>query len=102
MDLNLNGNNLKIQFQNSPVLEGISVHETIDKVYILVSTVASVHRLVFPHPRKLGSVAAVSIGLDFYLRYDCNQTEEKVFKTFYKLFNSMLKTIKLFYDLMSK
>ncbi len=61
MDVNLSGNQLKVQFQNSPVLEGISVHETIDKVYVLVATVASVHRLIFPHPRKLGSVGSVSV-----------------------------------------
>ncbi|XP_054162696.1 nuclear pore complex protein Nup160-like [Oppia nitens] len=57
MDVNLTGNQLKLHFQKSPVLEGVSIHETIDKVYVLVATVSSVHRFIFNHPRKLGSIA---------------------------------------------
>lgn len=60
LDANLTGNQIRLRFQNTPVLEGISVHETPDQVYILIATVASVHRLIFPHPRKLGSVGTVS------------------------------------------
>ncbi|CAG2101528.1 unnamed protein product [Medioppia subpectinata] len=60
MDTNLTGNQLKLHFQKNPVLEGVSVHETIDKVYVLVATVSSVHRFVFTHPRKLGSISAAS------------------------------------------
>ena len=53
LDYNLTGNQLRLKFQKTPVLEGISVHETIDKIHILVATVGSVHRLSFPHPKKL-------------------------------------------------
>lgn len=60
LDVNLTGNELKLHFQKSPVLEGVSVHETIDKVFILVATVSSVHRFIFTHPRKLGAIATTS------------------------------------------
>lgn len=60
-DYNLTGNQIKLRFQNTPVLEGVSIHETSDQVYILVATVASVHRFVFPHPHKLGTNLA---GID--------------------------------------
>ncbi|CAG2164135.1 unnamed protein product [Oppiella nova] len=61
MDVNLTGNQLKLHFQKNPVLEGVSIHETIDKVYILVATVSSVHRFIFTHPRKLGSIAPLKL-----------------------------------------
>ncbi len=41
------------RFQDSPLLDGISVHESWGHVIILVPTVASVHRLCFPHPTKM-------------------------------------------------
>lgn len=54
LDTNLTGNYIRIHFQNTPVLEGITVHETPNKIIILVATVSSVHKLVFTHPIKLG------------------------------------------------
>lgn len=48
---------LKVGFADAPVLgDSISVLETDSTVTILVATVASVHRLVFPHPSCLGVV----------------------------------------------
>ena len=48
---------LKVSFADAPILgDGISVVETESAVTILVATVASVHRLVFPHPSCLGVV----------------------------------------------
>lgn len=53
MDIELEGNELHLRLQNIPVLEGISIHETPTDVVILFATVGSVHRLIFPHPKKL-------------------------------------------------
>lgn len=52
LDFNLMGNNIRYKFQNTPVLEGVSIHETKSHVVILVATVSSVHRFSFPHPYK--------------------------------------------------
>ncbi|KAL3841807.1 hypothetical protein ACJMK2_019908 [Sinanodonta woodiana] len=53
LDQELSGSHLKYRFQDTPILGGISVHEVHGNVIILVATVASVHRLVFPHPSRL-------------------------------------------------
>uniref|UniRef100_A0A0L8GFP7 Nucleoporin Nup120/160 beta-propeller domain-containing protein n=1 Tax=Octopus bimaculoides TaxID=37653 RepID=A0A0L8GFP7_OCTBM len=53
LDYNLIGSHVRYRFQDTPLLGGTSVHEHQGKVYILVTTVASVHRLVFPHPNKI-------------------------------------------------
>ncbi|ESO97630.1 hypothetical protein LOTGIDRAFT_228261 [Lottia gigantea] len=50
LDLNLCGNYIRYRFQSTPILDGLTVHEVDDHVVILVATVSSVHRLVFPHP----------------------------------------------------
>ncbi|RWS27462.1 hypothetical protein B4U80_09560, partial [Leptotrombidium deliense] len=55
LDVNLIGNQLRLRFQNTHVLDGVSIHETGDQVFILIATVASVHRLILPHPRKLAN-----------------------------------------------
>ncbi|KAH1005345.1 hypothetical protein HUJ04_006346 [Dendroctonus ponderosae] len=52
LDVNLTGNKLKIRFTDSPIIDGLSVRETEENVLILVPTVCSVHRLIFPHPAK--------------------------------------------------
>lgn len=40
------------RFADTPVLEGLSVHETRQYVYILLATVSSVHRIRLPHPNS--------------------------------------------------
>ncbi|KAG1673917.1 Nuclear pore complex protein Nup160 [Nymphon striatum] len=56
MDFNLSGNHVKFHFQDTPIIEGgISIHEIHGFVVILIATVASVHRLLFPHPQKFSS-----------------------------------------------
>ncbi|XP_068081353.1 nuclear pore complex protein Nup160 [Anabrus simplex] len=50
LDVNLVGNALRYRFEDMPVLEGVSIHETESTVIVLVATVSSVHRLTFPHP----------------------------------------------------
>lgn len=60
LDANLAGSHIKLRFKNTPVLNKLSIHETADQVIILIATVASVHRLVLPHPKKLSAIILVS------------------------------------------
>lgn len=53
LDVNLIGNRLRLRFQHTPLLEGVSIFETQSCVVVLAATVASVHRISFPHPRRL-------------------------------------------------
>ncbi|XP_054714672.1 nuclear pore complex protein Nup160-like [Uloborus diversus] len=53
MDLNLKGSHLRLRFQNTPILRGVSVHESGDKVVLLVATVSAIHKITFPHPTSL-------------------------------------------------
>nr|XP_054757535.1 nuclear pore complex protein Nup160-like [Lytechinus pictus] len=50
---NLHGNALRLNFQGSPIIPRVSIHETHSHVVILIATFTSVHRLPFPHPNKL-------------------------------------------------
>ncbi|XP_018568434.1 nuclear pore complex protein Nup160 homolog isoform X2 [Anoplophora glabripennis] len=52
LDVNLTGNRVRYRFIDTPILDGISVHETYENVIVLVPTVCSVHRLIFPHPDR--------------------------------------------------
>lgn len=51
-DIELYGNQLKICLPNTPILEGLSIHEINNEVVILFATVGSVHRLTFSHPKS--------------------------------------------------
>lgn len=53
LDWDLRANRVKYRFQDTPVLSGVSIHETYHHVVILVATVSSVHKLVFTHPKCL-------------------------------------------------
>ncbi|GFR65481.1 nuclear pore complex protein Nup160-like [Elysia marginata] len=53
MDTTLSGNMVRYRFQDSPILPGVSIHEVRGNVVVLVPTVASIHRLVFPHPSQM-------------------------------------------------
>lgn len=68
LDVNLTGNRVRYRFIDTPILDGISVHETYDHVIILVPTVCSVHRLIFPHPdrfhRQVRIVFSIKIKLN--------------------------------------
>ncbi|XP_023209756.1 nuclear pore complex protein Nup160-like [Centruroides sculpturatus] len=72
LDVNLTGSHIRLRFQHTPVLEGVSIHETHDQVIILVATISSVHRLVFPHPRKL-------IGTDYLSFHPSEATLPSIF-----------------------
>lgn len=53
LDINLHGNQVRYKFTDSPVLEGISVTETLSHIIVLVPTVSSLHRFTYPHPDNL-------------------------------------------------
>lgn len=54
LNRDLHYNEFQIQFKNSLILEnGVTIHETADKIIILVTTIVSVHRLVFKHPNQM-------------------------------------------------
>lgn len=53
LDVNLSGNRVRYRFVDTPILDGISIYETFSNVVILVPTVCSVHRLLFPHPNRI-------------------------------------------------
>ncbi|XP_071447164.1 nuclear pore complex protein Nup160 homolog, partial [Hetaerina americana] len=52
LEINLIGNHVRYKFQDTAILEGLSIHEAGggSNVVLLVATVSSVHRLTFPHP----------------------------------------------------
>ncbi|XP_058790727.1 nuclear pore complex protein Nup160 homolog isoform X2 [Phymastichus coffea] len=53
LDINLANNRVKYKFTDTPILDGITIHETDNLIVILVATVSSVHKLSFPHPVSL-------------------------------------------------
>ena len=54
LDHDLRGARVQYRFSGSPILShGVSVHETTNAVVVLVATVGSVHKMAFPHPRKV-------------------------------------------------
>lgn len=53
LDWQLSGNRVRYRFQDTPLLSGITIHETFHNVVVLVATVSSVHKLVFPHPNRM-------------------------------------------------
>lgn len=61
-DIELQSNQLKLRLQNTPILQGISVNETHNEVVILLATIGSLHKLRFPHPRRLPHPSTSSAG----------------------------------------
>ncbi|KAH8034825.1 hypothetical protein HPB51_003112 [Rhipicephalus microplus] len=70
LDVDLVGNRLRLRFQHTPLLEGVSIFETRNNLVVLAATIASVHRLSFPHPRLLnpnvGSTSTCSMRSVFF------------------------------------
>ncbi|XP_074031669.1 nuclear pore complex protein Nup160 isoform X2 [Leptinotarsa decemlineata] len=52
LDVNLTANRVRYRFTDTPILDGVSIYETYENVIVLVPTVCSVHRLIFPHPER--------------------------------------------------
>ena len=53
LDVNLSNCRIRYKFVDTPILDGISIHETVESVIILVVTVYSIYKLTFPHPDKI-------------------------------------------------
>ncbi|XP_032683313.1 nuclear pore complex protein Nup160 homolog [Odontomachus brunneus] len=53
LDINLANCRVRYKFTDTPILDGISIHETVNSVIILIVTVSSVHKLLFSHPDKI-------------------------------------------------
>ncbi|CAL7942667.1 unnamed protein product [Xylocopa violacea] len=53
LDINLANCRVRYKFTDTPILDGISIHETVNSVIILIATVSSVHKLSFPHPERI-------------------------------------------------
>lgn len=53
LDVNLANCRVRYKFTDTPILDGISIHETANFVVILIATVSSIHKLSFPHPDKI-------------------------------------------------
>ncbi|XP_072392736.1 nuclear pore complex protein Nup160 homolog [Diabrotica undecimpunctata] len=52
LDINLTANRVRYKFTDTPILDGVSIHETYENIIVLVPTVCSIHRLIFPHPDR--------------------------------------------------
>lgn len=73
LDKNLIGNRLRLKFQNTPILDGVSINETQNEIYILIATVSSVFRITLPHPHKL-STANLAFGFSSFFKNKSNIT----------------------------
>lgn len=51
LDVNLKNKNLRITFEESPILS-VHINESEDNVTILVVTISNIHKLQFDHPRR--------------------------------------------------
>lgn len=65
LDYDLHGNVVKFRFQDTAVLCDITVFENQNDVIVLVATVSSVHRLIFPHPNKVQKQVGTAVFFIF-------------------------------------
>ena len=73
LDKNLIGNRLRLKFQNTPILDGVSINETQNEIYILIATVSSVFRITLPHPHKL-TQSHLAFGFSNFFKNKSNLT----------------------------
>lgn len=73
LDKNLIGNRLRLKFQNTPILDGVSINETQNEIYILIATVSSVFRITLPHPHKLNATN-LAFGFSSFFKNKSNIT----------------------------
>jgi nuclear pore complex protein Nup160 len=65
LNYNLVGGRVRFRFQDTPLLQGISLHEAWGSLVVLVPTVGSVHKLTFPHPsRQVETIFSSFTGLN--------------------------------------
>lgn len=67
LDINLANCRVRYKFTDTPILDGISIHETINSVIILIVTVSSIHKLTFSHPDKIHKQVSMQKSFDFRL-----------------------------------
>lgn len=77
LDQDFISNHVQLRFADTPVLEGLSVHETRQHVFILLATVSSVHRFRLPHPQAFqqgnkGRPQSILSDLTFQSLKDCH------------------------------
>ncbi|XP_053989255.1 nuclear pore complex protein Nup160 homolog [Hylaeus volcanicus] len=53
LDIDLANCRVRYKFTDTPILDGISIHETANSVIVLIVTVSSIHKLSFPHPERI-------------------------------------------------
>lgn len=89
LDLNLQNNNIRYKFADSPVL-AVSIFENQKFVVILTATVSSIHRLTFSHPDRLQKLQsgnnAAGIALSIFHDASSNSTRDP--STFYVIGNA--------------
>lgn len=76
LDINLANCRVRYKFTDTPILDGISIHETVNSVIILIVTVSSVHKLSFSHPDKIHNQVCtnfITLCYTFTKNYSINQ-----------------------------
>lgn len=60
----LDGNQVRIRFANSPIINAINVIEFSESIVIMVATMNSVHRLYLPHPKTTNNSVLQELTTD--------------------------------------
>jgi len=68
LDINLANCRVRYKFTDTPILDGISIHETVNSVIILIVTVSSIHKLSFSHPDKIHKQVSMYVLYFMFLR----------------------------------
>lgn len=63
-EVDLDGNQVRMKFTNSPVLNSVNVIELSDSIILLVATLNSVHRLYLPHPKTTNKSVLSDLTID--------------------------------------
>ena len=63
-ETNLDDNQIRIRFVNSPIVNSINVIEFSENIAIVLVTMTSVHRILLPHPRTIGTSVFVNLTSD--------------------------------------
>lgn len=89
LNKNLIDSVLKIQFKNTLILpNAVSLHETADRIYVLVTTLVSAHRFAFTHPNKLVCLFGLFVLL-YLLFFQKQLTNSSGISTAYSIFHNV-------------
>jgi len=78
LDINLANCRVRYKFTDTPILDGISIHETVNSVIILIITVSSVHKLFFSHPDKIHNQVCLNFIIFVFIK-NCISYYKKLF-----------------------